>query len=240
MQLGRTLTRSKEYITFTALLGDVMKLERENKLPHQLVVLQNGGSEADGQFSRTIRSHLDPKRCLQTVVVSPFIEELYHDEAFWLDTMAGEVIMMSLPGERALFMEQRKKQRFGDALIDAARTVCLGKDQRPVLLVHGDPQCVFNSQVNGHLLSPLEKDFRISWLPFSEYLLFYWQENGADITSRRQQLHTLHTALGSFSPFPPRFQLCNRQRIVNWENWQAAMAATDLPKAYMPPQQPGA
>ncbi len=205
LQAGRALTRTKEYITFTARLGDVLRYAKKEKQPHQVVLLQNSGSEADGQFSRTIRTHLDMLGYRQTVIVSPLVEELYPDEDVWLDILTGDLVMAALPDEREAFMEQGRKKRSWDALLDMAAAIGREKDNRPVLLVHGDPACVFNPQVNGHLLTGLEKDFRVSWLPLSEYLLFIWQEHGADVTARCQQLEELHKALGRFSPFVPLF-----------------------------------
>ncbi len=205
LQQGRSLTRSKEYVTFTTLLGDVMKHEKGYDQPHQLVLMQNSGSEADGQFSRTIRSHLDMQGYMQTVIVSPLMEALYDDEAFWLDTLAGDMIMAAFIDERAALLDHFKKENTWDVLIDTAKSIGQSEDQRPALLVHGAPECVFNSQMNGHLLGALEDRFRVSWLPFSEYLLFLWQENGVDVTFRRQQLHELHLVLNRFSPFVPSF-----------------------------------
>lgn len=205
LQEGRTWTRTKEYITFTSLIGDVMKHEKTDDKPHQLVLMQNSGSEADGQFSRTIRSHLDMQGYTKTVIVSPLLEELHDNEDLWLDIMVGDVIMSALPNERAKYMAQFKNQKSWDMLIDAAKLIGKEDEKRPILLVHGDPNCVFNSQTNGHLLSSLEDRFRVTWLSFSEYLLFLWQDHGVIINSRSEQLHILHKALGRFSPFAPSF-----------------------------------
>ncbi len=201
LRQGRRMTRTKEYITFTALLGDVLKYAKQAPKPHQMVLMQNCGSEADGQFSRTIRTHLDMQGYTKTIIVSPLMEELYHDQALWLDIMAGDVIMAALPEDRAAFMAQYDKENSLDTILDMASTIRAKKDDRPVLLIHGDPACVFNPQVNGHLLTNIENAFRISWLPLSEYLLFLWQDYGVDITPHRRQMENLHPALGRFSPF---------------------------------------
>ncbi len=206
LQQGRALTRTKEYITFTAMLGDVLQYSKKDPLPHQVILLQNGGSEADGQFSRTIRTHLDMQGHHQTIIVSPLVEDLHDDASLWLDIMAGDVVMAALPRNREPLMEQCRKDHSWDTLLNTAAIIGQDEeDERPILLIHGDPACVFNPQVNGHLLSGLENTFRISWLPLSEYLLFIWQEHGVDITRYQQQLDDLHRALGRFSPFAPSF-----------------------------------
>ncbi len=216
LQEGRALTRTKEYITFTAMLGDVMQYVKNADEPHQIVLLQNSGSEADGQFSRTIRTHLDMQKYDQTIIVSPLVEELYRDEALWLDIMTGDVVMAALPRNREILMEQCRKGNSWDALLDAAAVIGQdGEDDRPILLVHGEPACVFNPQISGHLLSGLEENFRVSWLPFSEYLLFIWQENGVDITRYQQQLDDLHRILGRFSPFAPSFSALQKTADQN-------------------------
>ncbi|PIE00122.1 MAG: hypothetical protein CSA81_14050, partial [Acidobacteria bacterium] len=204
---GRALTRTKEYITFTALLGDVVKYVKREKEPHQFVLLQNGGSEADGQFSRTIRTLLDVQGFGQAAIISPLVEELHNDEQLWLDVLAGDMVMAALPEKRAEYMEQLTQECSWHALVDLARAIGRMEDDRPILCIHGDPYCVFNPQMNGHLLEGLEQDFRVSWLPLGEYLLFTWQEHGVDSTARRQQLEHLHTALGRFSPFEASFSV---------------------------------
>ncbi len=205
LRQGRVMTRTKEYITYTALLGDVLKHTKQAQKPHQMVLMQNRGSEADGQFSRTIRTHLDMNGYTQTIIVSPLMEELHDDEALWLDIMAGDVIMAALPDDRAAFMAKYEKDHSLDTIVEMASTIEAKKDNRPVLLIHGDPACVFNPQVNGHLLANIEKAFRISWLPLSEYLLFLWQDDGVDIRTHRRQMEHLHPALGRLSPFTPLF-----------------------------------
>ncbi len=204
---GRALTRTKEYITFTALLGDVVHYARKEEKPHQFVLPQNGGSEADGQFSLTIRTLLDVQGLRQAAIISPLVEELHDDEALWLDVLAGDMVMAALPEKRAAYIEQMEQNRSSNALVALAEAIGRSEDDRPILCIHGDPACVFTPQVNGHLLEGIEQDFRVSWLPLSEYLLFTWQAHGVDITARHQQLEHLHTALGRFSPFAPSFAL---------------------------------
>ncbi|PID77859.1 MAG: hypothetical protein CSB21_03360 [Deltaproteobacteria bacterium] len=205
LRQGRVMTRTKEYITFTALLGDVLKYAKNAKKPHQMVLMQNSGSEADGQFSRTIRTNLDMNGYTNTVIVSPLMEELYHDEELWMDIMAGDVIMSALPEDRESFIAKYDKENSLETILEMASNIEEKKDDRPVLLIHGDPACVFNPQVNGHLLTNIEKDFRISWLPLSEYLLFLWQDYGVDIKNKLIQIEKLHQTLGRFSPFSTLF-----------------------------------
>ncbi len=205
LQQGRARARTKEYITFTALLGDVLQYAKKENAPHQVVLPQNSGSEADGQFSRTIRTILDMEGHKQTLIISPLMEELYTDTALWQDILAGDLVMAAPPNKREKLMAQFCREISADKLADTAAAIGKESDNRSILLIHGDPICVFNPQVNGHLLTHLEEKFRISWLPFSEYLLFLWQEQGVDITEYRQQQIELHQALGRFSPFAPDF-----------------------------------
>ncbi len=203
---GRSLTRTKEYITFTAILGDVIKYSKKEKNAHQFFLLQNKGSEADGQFSRTIRTHLDMQGFQHSRIVSPIVEDMHNDDALWLDIMAGDLVMAETLEKREASMARLKQKPLSwNTVIDLAKTIGRTKDKRLILFIHGDPLCVFNQQVNGHLLAELEKDFRVLWLPLSEYLLFLWQDHGTDITLRLEQLAELHKALGCFSPFSPSF-----------------------------------
>ncbi len=202
---GRALTRTKEYITFTALLGDVVRQAKKEQRPQQFVLLQNGGSEADGQFSRTIRTQLDVQGASQAIILSPLVEELHDDEQLWRDVLAGDMVMAALPQKRAAYMEQLTQNRSWDDLVALAGAIGRTEDDRPILCIHGDPRCVFNPQVNGHLLADIERGFHVSWLPLSEYLLFIWQEQGIDVAARCEQLADLHAVLGRFSPFMRSF-----------------------------------
>ncbi len=207
LQQGRAQARTKEYITFTALLGDALQYAQKEQQPHQILLLQNGGSEADGQFSRTIRTLLDMGGFQQTTIVSPLAEELYSDDAWWLDMLAGDMVMAARPEEREALVSQFNREYCWKDVLAAAFQIGRKIDNRPALLVHGDPVCVFNPQVNGYLLASLEQNFRISWLPLSEYFLFLWQDNGVDIGERCQQLEELHRALRGLSPFVSSFSL---------------------------------
>ncbi|PIE70399.1 MAG: hypothetical protein CSA22_08060 [Deltaproteobacteria bacterium] len=210
LRQGKAMTRTKEYITFTAVLGDVLTYAAKAENPHQIVLMQNSGSEADGQFSRTIRTQLDMKGYTKTRIVSPLMEAMHDDQALWLDILAGDVIMAALPDDRAAFLAHYDKSPSVDTLGDIASAIAAKTDDRPVLLIHGDPACVFNPQVNGHLLVPVENAFRIAWLPVSEYLLFLWQDQGVDITAHQREMEALHPALGRFSPFAPVFSALKR------------------------------
>ncbi len=202
---GSALTRTKEYITFTALLGDVLKHLKKESGPHQIVLSQNSGAEADGQFSRTIRTLLDTHGYTQTTIVSPILEKRHGDEAMWLDTLAGDLVLAAIPEKRGEVLEEYRGERSFKTLCEVASTLAKEEEERPLLLVHGDPLSVFNPQVNGYLLEGLEQEFRIAWLPLSEYLLFLWQEYGVEISSHQEQLEILHKLLKKLSPFAPHF-----------------------------------
>lgn len=201
LTLGRAETRTKEYVTFTAMLGDVLKCRKAHTEPHQLVLLQNGGSEADGLFSRTIRSVLDTMGNTHTTIFSPLLEDLHGDEAFWLDVLAGDVVMAAPKEERDGLLKQFAEDGSWDMVLSVAGRIGKGSEAKPVILLQGDPACVFNPQVNGYLFDNLDEEYRVSRLPLSEYLLFFWRDNGVEISRRQQQLQELHNALGSFSPF---------------------------------------
>ena len=101
LQQGRHGTRSKEYITFTALLGDVCKCVAETPEPHQFIVPHNGGAEADGQFSRVIRCRLDAMGRRDVMLYSPLLEELHRDRHLWYDMLAADVVMCATAAETA-------------------------------------------------------------------------------------------------------------------------------------------
>ncbi len=100
--------------------------------------------------------------------------------------------------QRAVYLAELDQDHSWNARSKLAAAIDRSEENRPIPCIHGDPACIFNPQVNGHLLKDIEQDFRISWLPLSEHLLFLWQEHGVDITARRQQLEELRTVLGRF------------------------------------------
>ncbi len=203
LQLGRSATRSKEYVTFTTLLGDVLKCVAANPEPHQLILAQNSGAEADGQFSRAIRSHLDTIGRKEVVIYSPLLEELHHDKAFWLDVLAADVLMCAPPDRREHFLSRMTNAPALtlEIIRACAEEIGGGEDDKPMILLQGEPTCVFNPQVNGHLFTPLELEYRILHLPMAEYLLFLWQDNGTSCSGYQQEIRTIAQALGRFSPY---------------------------------------
>lgn len=201
--LGRQTTRSKEYVTFTALIGDTVKCVTSNSQPHQLLLMQNRGAEADGQFSRTIRSHLDTIDRKDVIIVSPMLEKLYSDREIWLDFLAGDVIMSAPFEERSQILARILAEPVLDinTIVGYAKEIGRKKDTRTMLLLQGEPNCIFNDQLNGRVFSDLEKSHYLLRLPFSEYMAFLWKDSGIDTMTLEQEMQRVHDCLGQFSPF---------------------------------------
>ena len=59
LKLGKSFTNTKEYVTFTALMGSLVKDLQKRKIFPQYILPQTRGAEADGQYARVIRAEID-------------------------------------------------------------------------------------------------------------------------------------------------------------------------------------
>ncbi len=116
LELGRSETTSKEYFTFTMMLGMALKGAKECQ-NIQLLLPASEGADADGQYWRVIRTILNEKGC-QSAKVIPLVEEQLvkpdvltvmggsHRDVLFLKLLEGDLYYMAPASKReSLFAE---------------------------------------------------------------------------------------------------------------------------------------
>ncbi|MDO5135693.1 MAG: acyl-CoA dehydratase activase [Eubacteriales bacterium] len=93
IRIGRSLTSSKEYITFTAMLGMAVGLARQakEKGAHRYFLLsENQGAEADGVFARVIGSVLEEQGLdPYLTILSPMLERAFGIAGYFSEVDRG-------------------------------------------------------------------------------------------------------------------------------------------------------
>lgn len=213
LAMGRSITMTKEYLSFVALAGDVLKKAQTTKEPCQIILPQTEGSETDGLYARLIYNQLSSESFVHLVVKT--LETLAFDVVpmapiFWA-ILAGDVIL-SFPADKQESLRQQLCQ--GDLTPDdilAASAQHMPVPKKKVLLV-GEPYILYNETLYEHLFSTSEtKEVALKKMPLAEYLLFLWQRR-AETKAEKEQVHHLasmmekvHLALGKHSNFCPNF-----------------------------------
>ncbi len=139
------------------------------------------------------------------MLYSPLLEELHRDRHLWYDMLAADVVMCAPLQKRQHYLSLlcREFPVSLEKIKTCASEIGGEKETRPIILVHGEPTCVFNPQVNGHLFSSLEEDFRLLHLPMAEYFLFLWMDEGLECGAQQKEIQDIHGSLGRFSPYSP-------------------------------------
>jgi len=227
---GRKKTLTKEYLTFTALLGDVLETaakERslKGKEPIGFILPTTEGSEAGGQYHQIIRGKLDENDLGEVRVLAPFVEDLIKEADF-----REELFQILLAGDLIHRAPRKSKEKFRYKFIHLIETdkLTMGKledgakeirelhqnQAADTLQLIGDPGILFNPLLNNQLEDRLENNgFEIKHQPLSEYLWFYWKDflskgkrqtekdAGEAVQMLENLMERIHYQLDGASPF---------------------------------------
>ncbi len=195
LELGRSETTSKEYFTFTMLLGMALKGAKEGK-DIQLLLPASEGADADGQYWRIIRTILNEKG-YEAAKVIPLVqeqltkpdtlagEEKMHREELFLKLLEGDLYYMTPLSEReSIFQElhEGKNLSFEELLKLAEKIRRVYESQeaavhKTALGIVGEWPLVYEDVMNGALFDKLEgRGYHLYRMPLSEYLYFMWKD----------------------------------------------------------------
>ncbi|AMJ41372.1 acyl-CoA dehydratase activase [Anaerotignum propionicum] len=188
LALGRSKTRSKEYLSFTALVGDVLTAVQQMKELIQIFIPQTEGSESDGIYTRVIYDFLPKNDKIKLVTATletlPFESEFF--EEFFMAILAGDAILSAPISQRKELMEQvlSYDKLTIEHLAALAKNILLCKQKK--ISVIGEPYILYNSFLNEKLLEVMEEEGeRIQWMPLSEYLCYLWKKR-AETKSQKE------------------------------------------------------
>lgn len=216
-QVGRQYTTTKEYASFTALLGDVMITANRTTQESQIYIPQTEGSEADGMYARVIREYLPDHITIVTNHVEALIKEKRKsDQAFFL-ALYGDMIMTTPADIRAELLGYviqegiYKKNLNHEFLIQLAWKIQnLQSVTKRKIAVLGELFVVYNSFLHEEMIEELEKEgIYISRMPLSEYLCYMWEtckQSKKEIETLKYYKKTIQEIsiiLGENTPFSP-------------------------------------
>ncbi len=189
IEIGKKYSISKEYLSLTALLGDIFSNIEEMKTKKASIWLpKNEGSETSGQYSRLLEQKIKLAGYEYIKVESPFIEDILEDEKYGIDfglaLIAGDIIMASKKEIRSdnlkVVLENIEAGNFNEELLTKMADYTykqLGKkDYEKSIYVLGEPQIIFNPILNNYQLEKLEEKNRVSYMPLSEMMYFKWTD----------------------------------------------------------------
>ncbi|WP_101696297.1 acyl-CoA dehydratase activase [Clostridium minihomine] len=217
LAVGKSLTQSKEYLSFAALLGDVITQTKKTN-DCRFLLYQTEGAEADGQYSRVIRAILNKEGYQKAKITAPCLEQLPNRNEslcrrLFLLLLAGDVVLSAPALQRQPLLDHMLKQiQKGSlsfhTLLQMTQTIQPEKTDSKRLLVVGEPACIFNSLLNNHVLRQTEQQgYRLHYSPMSEYMLFLWKSHLSESTQKsfENQIQKAAECLGANSSFSTDF-----------------------------------
>ena len=208
LDLGRKYTLSKEYLSFTGLVGDVLSKAvglEEAKEKFGFMIPTSEGSEVGGQYHRLIRDKLNEENLEKAELIAPFIEDIIKDRSISADIflmlLGGDLINLAPRVKREKYLEKIcglivSKELSIDNLKDIAKEIEKAKKLNPSkkIFVIGEINVMFNDFMNNNIFKTMEEQgTQLLYAPLSEYMWVVWkdylsQKNNKNETLAHNQL----------------------------------------------------
>lgn len=239
--LGNQHIRSKEYMSFTTNLGDILKQAEKDQQGGHFFLPLTEGAEADGVYSEVISNILRESPYSQHRLVSPMLETLFihneHLDEIFSGLLAGDLILAAKEEDRAQLIDSLlEKDLSFDSLLQAAQKII--DNGKTALYLIGEPICIYNDYLNRPIKKEIQKsNYRILSMPLAEYMLFLWQDRCEKKDDQKkldkllQRMSKLHYALADASPYAA--SLAQLTSIANQElpNYSGANGRYRLAKS---------
>jgi predicted CoA-substrate-specific enzyme activase len=227
LDLGRRHTLTNEYLSLTALLGDVLRELRvgsPQKNGVAFFIPQTEGAEIDGQANRFVRAKLDAEGHGNVDIVAPFIEDaLGQPEAearsLFLGLLAGDLVRAAHAGKREKYLKSIHKLLEVKELeiVDLMRIATLIRQESEdtkkgkSVLATGEPFILYNDFLNDSTFRDLEAGgHRVVYAPFSEYVWVFWRDFADQ--NRNEETALLHNRLDEFKKYIHAISECLEER----------------------------
>ncbi|MCM1060169.1 MAG: acyl-CoA dehydratase activase [Eubacterium sp.] len=201
--LGRSLTLSKEYVTFTALLGGILDTANKTREHFNVLIPENEGAEADGAFARVIHALLEENGLSEKIgIISPMLENLPENSADF-ETLVRAIlaadIAYSVPRDvRNNFISDNipTEQELVSLAEKAGKINIAGK----ILNIAGTPMSIYS--LGTKITEELENSgYHLKYQPMTEYLMFMWNDAGAKLGKYQKLISKISAALKGNSSF---------------------------------------
>lgn len=226
LDLGRKYTLSKEYLTLTGLVGDVLakasQLEKSSQ-NYGFLIPTSEGSEVEGQYYRLLKEKLDGANLSNAKIIAPFIEDWIKDSTFSQDLfqifLAGDLINLVPKNKRPAYFE-KIIQLIENKALSIDRLIVLAKEIQKIrelnkantIFVLGEVNVLFNDLLNNNTLKSLENQgIEIIRAPLSEYMWFIWRDFLAQKNNKKETL-AFHNLMKFFE------DMKEVAKVLRWAN----------------------
>ena len=195
LRKGKDKEIAKEYLAFSALLGDCLlqseKIKEQTSYNvtedfadskksslqgYAFYIPQTAGSETDGAYARVIRDYIDSDIHIASSRIEDYPLLSEHFEQIFLSLLAGDVTM-SFPEElRHDVLETILNME--EVSVDSILEISRPRKQAQALII-GDPYIVFNDYLNQNLEKRL-KTIDTQFMPMLEYMALLWLRNSSN------------------------------------------------------------
>ncbi len=220
LSMGTQHAQSKEYITFSQLLGDI--IYAHNTIgTKQVFIPQTEGAELDGVYARVISGILTTLDIPVNIMTgddgknSVTIESLYlYEDIFDIIfpcIIAGDIILAVPKHMRAALIEQLFMDRVSIARLKelAEQAKMFIPSDNKVIQIIGDPYVVYNQFFVSKIEEPInDAGITMRYQLLSEYLLYMWYQRA--VASSKAEIEFVLSAyddlLDVFSPLNYPFE----------------------------------
>ncbi|QTA92565.1 acyl-CoA dehydratase activase [Desulfonema magnum] len=194
VDIGRKHTLTNEYLSLTALLGDVLRelgTEQRHKDGIAFFIPQTEGAETDGQANRFVRTKLDAEGYGNADILAPFIEDALGKsredlKRIFLGLLGGDLVRLATATHRDKYLK-KLSDRIRSNGLEIDDLTDMGKEIRHELremkaggkriLAIGEPFILYNDFLNNFSFRDIEdKGHRVVYSPFSEYVWVMWRD----------------------------------------------------------------
>ncbi len=172
LELGRSVTDSKEYFPFTALAQEML----EAKNAGTYIIPSTMGAAADGQYAYAISAVLKAVGQNDKMIYAPVIEDIPKTiknlNKFLRGIVAADLMVNGFEANTI------DKIPTWDELENMARVLSENNDRRKTIGIMGEPMIV--SRLAKEQINNIKKNFNICQAGMAEYLLFLWMKQHED------------------------------------------------------------
>ncbi len=183
LKIGRENTNTKEYLTFTSMVGSVLSSARQEQGSVQYFLPQTLGAEVDGQYARVIYDLLKNNGLERHTIVSETIENI-HVDALDLDLLMRSLVL----GDLSYYYEHKVSNQIL-SWEEIFEYIHEKETRKKKIAVIGE--LAMMTTLDEGILESLEKDYDVLRNPIAEQMLFLWIDNKMDDTVSKKYITIL-------------------------------------------------
>lgn len=259
LETGRRNILTKEYLSFTSLIGDVLAKSEEvmdEKLPAGFVIPTSEGAEAGGQYHQLIREKLDHLNRRDLKVLAPFVEDFIKETSLTKDLflliLAGDLVHLAPESKKyeyqntflSLIRNESLTMEKLESIAEEIKTLDSKEENKKTLRIIGETGLLFTPLLSNGLKEILASNgIRLRYQPLSETLWFLWKDYLSqevnhkelaahkDLDKLQEYMQRIHFILGKESPFEDRPEDLIRRADSTLKNYAGGNGRYRIAKA---------